>query len=129
MHIPTPETITAAWLTERLRAAGHAAAEVRGFTATRVGTGQIGKCIRFALDLAGGDATTPRSLVGKFPSDDPTSRPLDQSGRKRVPASDSYDSLGSSEDEGLAGAQSTTVEGLPVRRIAWFRYILCPLGR
>jgi hypothetical protein len=72
--IPTPDTITASWLTDRLRDAGHATAEVRGFTATRVGTGQIGKCIRFALDVAGGDATTPRSLVGKFPSDDPTSR-------------------------------------------------------
>ena len=72
--IPTPETVTASWLTERLRAAGHATAEVRSFTATRVGTGQIGKCIRFALELAGGDAATPRSLIGKFPSDDPTSR-------------------------------------------------------
>ena len=73
--IPTPETITAAWLTERLREAGHAGAEVRGFTSTRVGTGQIGKCLRFTLDLAPhADASTPRSLVGKFPSDDPTSR-------------------------------------------------------
>lgn len=72
--IPTPETITADWLTERLRAAGHATAAVRGFTSTRVGTGQIGKCIRFALDLEGTSAATPRTLIGKFPSDDPTSR-------------------------------------------------------
>jgi hypothetical protein len=72
--IPTPETITPAWFTARLRAAGHATAEVRGFTSHRIGTGQIGKCIRFELDLVDGDAATPRSLVGKFPSDDPTSR-------------------------------------------------------
>ncbi len=72
--IPTPETITAAWLTDRLRENGHPHAEVRGFTATRVGTGQIGKCIRFTLDVAGTDSAAPRSLVGKFPSDDPTSR-------------------------------------------------------
>ncbi|HYC54678.1 MAG TPA: phosphotransferase [Candidatus Binatia bacterium] len=72
--IPTAETITAAWLTDRLRAAGHAAATVRSFSAARVGTGQIGKCIRFALDVDGADDSTPRSLVGKFPSDDPTSR-------------------------------------------------------
>ena len=44
------------------------------FTRTQIGTGQIGKCIRFALELDGDDPTAPRSLVGKFPSDDPTSR-------------------------------------------------------
>ncbi len=72
--IPTPESITSDWLTDRLRAAGHTSALVRDFTTTRVGTGQIGKCVRFALELASGDAATPRSLIGKFPSDDPTSR-------------------------------------------------------
>ena len=72
--IPTTETIDADWLTERLREAGHATARVRGFTRTRVGTGQIGKCVRFELDLERGNAQTPRSLIGKFPSDDPTSR-------------------------------------------------------
>jgi hypothetical protein len=73
-RIPTPETITADWLTERLREAGHGTAEVRDFTGARVGTGQIGKCIRFTLEVANGDETTPRSLIGKFPSDDPLSR-------------------------------------------------------
>ncbi|HKJ24165.1 MAG TPA: phosphotransferase, partial [Myxococcota bacterium] len=72
--IPVPDEITAAWLGERLRAAGHPSAEVAGFTAKRIGTGQLGLCIRFALELAAGDADVPRSLVGKFPSDDPTSR-------------------------------------------------------
>jgi hypothetical protein len=72
--IPGPDAVTPAWLTERLRAAGHADAEVRGVDARRIGTGQLGCCVRFALDLAGGGGDAPRSLVGKFPSDDPTSR-------------------------------------------------------
>jgi hypothetical protein len=72
--IPTPESINASWLTERLREAGHVTAVVREVTATRVGTGQIGKCIRFDMRIEGGSASTPHSLIGKFPSDDPTSR-------------------------------------------------------
>jgi len=71
--IPTPEQIGSAWLSDRLRDAGHQGACVRAFTATRVGTGQIGKCIRYALEVDG-DPSAPRSLIGKFPSDDPTSR-------------------------------------------------------
>ncbi len=72
--IPTAESITASWLTQRLHEAGHRSVSVRDFTRTQIGTGQIGKCIRFGLDLHGEDATAPRSLVGKFPSDDPLSR-------------------------------------------------------
>ena len=72
--IPTGESITAAWLTDRLHEAGHRRVTVDGFTRTQIGTGQIGKCIRFGLDLRGDDPTAPRSLVGKFPSDDPMSR-------------------------------------------------------
>jgi len=72
--IPTPESVDADWLTGMLRAAGFAGVVVRGFTAERIGTGQLGRCIRYALDLAGGGAGVPRSLVGKFPSEDPTSR-------------------------------------------------------
>ena len=72
--VPTPETIDARWLTERLRAAGHASAEVKSFRRERIGTGQIGKCIRFDLELAPGAGAAPTRLVGKFPSDDPTSR-------------------------------------------------------
>jgi len=73
-QIPTSETITAEWLTERLRAAGHADVTVRDFATERIGTGQIGKCVRYTLDLDGAGTNTPRSLVAKFPSDDPTSR-------------------------------------------------------
>ena len=73
-EIPTPASVSAAFLTECLRQAGHAGVEVRGFEGARIGTGQIGQCIRYELDLAGGDGSAPRRLVGKFPSDDPQSR-------------------------------------------------------
>lgn len=72
--IPTPETIDAAFLTDVLRESGHKSVSVVSFRAERIGTGQIGKCVRFALELAGDTSGAPRSLVGKFPSDDPLSR-------------------------------------------------------
>jgi len=78
--IPTPESVDAEFLTGLLRAAGHAAAEVRAFRSEQIGTGQIGMCVRYDLDLVsnadGAEAQddVPRSLVGKFASDDPTSR-------------------------------------------------------
>jgi len=72
--IPTPESIDASFLTELLQRNGHPRARVASFTTERVGTGQIGKCIRFRLELAGEVDGAPRSLVGKFPSDDPLSR-------------------------------------------------------
>ena len=71
--IPTQESIDAAWLTARLREAGHSGATVAEFTAERVGTGQLGTCIRYTMDVAGDDGA-PRTLIGKFPSDDPASR-------------------------------------------------------
>ncbi len=73
-NIPGPDDVTSDWLTDCLRQAGHTDAEVRGFESTRIGTGQIGMCVRYALDVGGGDESTPTSLVGKFASDDPTSR-------------------------------------------------------
>lgn len=72
--LPTAETIDAAWLTERLREAGHASVTVSGISRERIGTGQVGMCVRYTLDLEGADESTPRTLVGKFASDDPTSR-------------------------------------------------------
>lgn len=72
--IPTADSMTASWITDRLHEAGHDTVTVGDFTRSQIGTGQIGKCIRFALDLHGNDPTAPRSLVGKFPSDDPMSR-------------------------------------------------------
>ena len=73
-RIPTPETVSPAFLTECLRAAGHDAVEVRDFTSEGIGTGQIGRCIRYRLELGGEQGSAPSQLVGKFPSDDPQSR-------------------------------------------------------
>lgn len=64
----------AGWFTEQLRAAGNPGVEVTAVAARRIGTGQIGKCVRFDLTFAHSDHAAPASLVGKFPSDDPVSR-------------------------------------------------------
>ncbi len=69
-----PDDVDAAWLTERLRSAGHGTAEVTGVEKTQIGTGQIGTCYRYAMTLAEPAPGVPTSLVGKFPSDDPLSR-------------------------------------------------------
>ncbi len=71
--IPTPESVTPEWLTQTLRDAGHRDADVKRLSFVPVGTGQVGKCVRFTLEGSGsGDA--PSTLIGKFPSDDPLSR-------------------------------------------------------
>jgi len=72
--IPTADSIDSAWLTARLRDAGHHEVVVRGFTKERIGTGQVGMCVRYAMDLEGAAPDVPRTLIGKFASDDPTSR-------------------------------------------------------
>jgi hypothetical protein len=72
--IPRPEDVTPELATRCLRDAGFASAEVRSLRGARIGTGQIGQCIRYELDLAAGSGDAPRTLVGKFPSDDPRSR-------------------------------------------------------
>ena len=71
--IPTPEQVSTGWLTECLRAAGHDV-EVASFEASDIGTGQIGRCVRYRLAYDQGAAGAPASLVGKFPSSDPASR-------------------------------------------------------
>lgn len=71
--IPTPETVTPQWITEQLGQNG-IAAEVASFTQKRIGTGQIGMCFRYELTYKDEAAGAPKSLVGKFPSDDPASR-------------------------------------------------------
>lgn len=72
--IPQPQDLDAVWFTERLREAGHADAEVTSVSREQIGTGQIGRCFRYRLEFATDDAAEPRSLVGKFPSEDPLSR-------------------------------------------------------
>jgi hypothetical protein len=66
------DAIDARWLTQALQASG-VDAEVEAFTAKPVGTGQIGDSIRFSLVYARAADDAPASLVGKFPSLDPTS--------------------------------------------------------
>lgn len=60
-----PDAVTPAWLSEVL------GADVADVAGTRIGTGQIGMCVRFALDYAG--TPGPASVVCKFGSPDPTS--------------------------------------------------------
>jgi len=71
--IPYAE-ITPAWMTAALHQAG-IEASVEALTAKRVGTGQVGESVRFALTYAGDPpAGAPATVVGKFPSSDPESR-------------------------------------------------------
>jgi hypothetical protein len=72
--IPGPGELTPQFVTSCLREAGHDGVLVRNLRGTRIGTGQIGQCIRYELELAGAAEDVPRTLVAKFPSDDPTSR-------------------------------------------------------
>ncbi len=68
--ITDPENMTAAWLTNVLKDNGFSA-EVTGFTAASIGTGQVGENVRFTLS---GSGDLPATVVGKFASPDPVSR-------------------------------------------------------
>ena len=61
------ESITASWLTERLHEAGHTGTPCAQIHATQIGTGQIGKCIRFELELDGDDPTRRARWSASFP--------------------------------------------------------------
>ena len=65
----------AAGITGALHAAGTLAPDRRvvSVDATRVGTGQMGDCLRLALAYDG-DTDAPATLVAKLPSSDETSR-------------------------------------------------------
>ena len=69
-----PNSITPAWLTERLRAAGLLdGGSVTAVSWEPIGTGQVGDSVRFHLSHDGpGDG--PATLAGKFPAADQTSR-------------------------------------------------------
>ena len=71
--IRRPGSVDAAWLTAVLQNAG-VDAVVKSFEAKNVGTGQIGESVRFKLTYERDAEDAPRSLVGKFPSPDETSR-------------------------------------------------------
>jgi hypothetical protein len=74
---PTADAVSPEWLTAQLKANGFDVS-VASFQAQQVGTGQIGKCIRYALhytdEPAARSANAPATIVGKFPSDDTDSR-------------------------------------------------------
>ena len=74
--VPALEEITAGWLSERLRAAGLADAEVIGFGQAPIGTGQFGACVRFTLTYARRRPEYPATIVGKFPSGDAATRSM-----------------------------------------------------
>ena len=71
-NFPDSDSVSPQWLTQCLNDSG-IACQVESFSAKRVGTGQIGKCVRYELTYGEGHQG-PSSLVAKFPSDDPTSR-------------------------------------------------------
>ncbi|MDP6375991.1 MAG: phosphotransferase [Pseudomonadales bacterium] len=71
--ISDPDAVTPAWLSEVLAHAGiHAS--VSSFTAEHIGTGQVGDNVRFRLRYTPGSISGPRSIIGKFASQDPVSR-------------------------------------------------------
>lgn len=71
MSFPTtPGAMSPAWLAEAM---GRDAAALRGFTAARVGTGQMCDSYRLTLDWADG-ASGPGSVIAKCPSHDEASR-------------------------------------------------------
>ena len=72
--IPSLDEVSAGWLSEVLRGAGHADAEGTGFRQAPVGTGQFGKCVRFTLSYARPRPEYPATIVGKFPSGDEMTR-------------------------------------------------------
>lgn len=72
LEIPTEDSISPQWFNECFAAAG-LTGSVCGFEAARVGTGQIGKCVRYVFDFDD-QGNLPLSVIGKYPSDDESSR-------------------------------------------------------
>jgi hypothetical protein len=74
--VANPDDVTPAWLTDVLHDAGVAASATVSRIADRerIGTGQMAQNVRFQLEWDDEAADAPASIVGKFPSDDPTSR-------------------------------------------------------
>lgn len=72
LKIPTEDSINPQWFNDCFTAAG-LTGSVHGFEAARVGTGQIGKCVRYVFDFDD-QGNLPLSVIGKYPSDDESSR-------------------------------------------------------
>ncbi len=72
--ISRPDDVTPEWLTDVLAAAGATeSGRVVALEAQAVGTGQVGDSVRFTLTWDQDDAG-PATVVGKFPTEDETSR-------------------------------------------------------
>ena len=69
----TPESLTGAWIADRLRSGGLDLAFEPDVHSARIGTGLVGQSVRLSLSWPDGVAA-PVSLVAKLPSPDPTSR-------------------------------------------------------
>ncbi len=69
MTFPDQHDVTAEWLAAAL---GHPGVDL-GVTSRSIGTGQVGENVRYTLTWPEG-VEGPASVVGKFPSPDPTSR-------------------------------------------------------
>jgi hypothetical protein len=75
--ISTPDEATPEWLTAALIGSGRvpAGARIVSSTPSTIGNGKVGQNVRFELTWeAADDVDVPSSVVGKFASDDPTSR-------------------------------------------------------
>ena len=68
--LSSPEQVTAADLTAILNQAGYSGT-VESVAWRRIGAGQVGQNARFTLTA---DGDLPKTIVGKFPATDPTSR-------------------------------------------------------
>ena len=71
------DAIDCTWLSLALKSAGYEC-DVSSFTATPIGTGQVGDSVRFDLTFSKTDNVAPDTIVGKFPAADEASR---QTGR------------------------------------------------
>jgi hypothetical protein len=71
---PSLEDVSKEWLSELLRNGGHPDAKVLEFDTATVGTGQVAKCVRFDMEVESSDPAVPKTLIGKFSSDNPASR-------------------------------------------------------
>jgi len=70
-----PNDVSRDWLTQVLRRRGLLThADVEGFSAEIVGTGQMGTSVRYTLAYDRPAGRAPQSVVCKFASDNPTSR-------------------------------------------------------
>jgi aminoglycoside/choline kinase family phosphotransferase len=74
--VSDPREVTPEWLTAVLRARDPRFPSIASIERESIGTGQVGRCVRFHCRFADSDSSAearagaPASFVGKFPSDD-----------------------------------------------------------